>query len=71
MRTTILTLAALLAAALVIPPTGFAKSRSFNECVDLAKQRGFSSADRMNPDASMGNTSARRFVPRCMQGAQR
>jgi hypothetical protein len=74
MRATVATMATLLALALAGPSTGFAAkkadARSFNECVQLAKQRGFTAADRVNSDTGIQDTAVRRFVVGCMQGKQ-
>jgi sulfur relay (sulfurtransferase) complex TusBCD TusD component (DsrE family) len=80
MRLLIAIIAVTVAAGLAMPSPSFAaKSKlqtamekdkaanpqSFNACVALAKQRGYTSNDR-----SYGNDSARLFVEGCMQGKQ-
>ena len=73
MRVIVATTAALLALAFAGPSTGFAakkEAKSFNECVQLAKQRGFTAADRVNSDTGIQDTAVRRFVMNCMQGKQ-
>jgi hypothetical protein len=44
-------------------------TQSFNACVELAKQRGFSPQDLDTGGERLG--AARAFVLRCMQGKQR
>ncbi len=40
-------------------------SQSFNSCVELARQRGWTESD-----LSVNSTAVRRFVINCMQGGQ-
>ena len=42
--------------------------QTFNNCVDLAKKRGFSAQDL---EGDGDRASARKFVMNCMQGKQR
>jgi hypothetical protein len=44
-------------------------TQSFNACVALAKQRGFTTQDLETSGTRLG--AARAFVLRCMQGRQR
>ena len=44
-------------------------TKSFNDCVALARQRGYSSSDLDSGGA--GSNRARTFVIRCMQGRQK
>ena len=80
MRFIALTAAAVLAVSMATPsfaakaqkPDAFAMERasnpqSFDACVALAKQRGFTSADRVIGDPT---SSVRRFVEGCMAGKQ-
>jgi hypothetical protein len=44
------------------------KARTFDQCVQLAKQRGYTSSDR---DMGDPNSAVRRFVANCMAGRQK
>jgi hypothetical protein len=44
------------------------KARTFEQCVQLAKQRGYTSSDR---DIGDPNSALRRFVANCMAGRQK
>jgi hypothetical protein len=78
MRFVILAIAAAFAVSLATSTPGFAAAKSaktaraesinasFNRCVSLAKERGYSQGDLYS-----NREAARNFVIRCMQGKQR
>ena len=71
MRVTFLVAATAFAISLVASAPSHAQRSMndlFNRCVQLAMQRGYSTADL---DGGAGHTAARNFVIRCMQGKQR
>ena len=77
MRTIIPAVAMVLAVGLIASTPSFAASakgqtlkESFNSCVALAKQRGYTHADRIDSTGS-GNTAVRNFVINCMKGGSK
>jgi hypothetical protein len=71
MRVTFFAVATALAISFVASAPSYAQrsvNDLFNRCVQLAMQRGYSTADL---DGGAANTAARNFVIRCMQGKQR
>jgi hypothetical protein len=44
---------------------------SVNQCIDLARQRGYSDSDLGNTGGGTKGNPARTFVIRCLQGKQR
>jgi len=48
------------------PPRSASLNESFNRCVELARQRGYTGSD-----LDGNRAAARNFVIRCMQGKQR
>ena len=71
MRATFLVAATAFAISLVASAPSHAQrsvNELFNRCVQLAMQRGYSTADL---DGGNANRQARAFVIRCMQGKQR
>jgi hypothetical protein len=76
MRFIIPAFAGVLAVGLAAPTASFAAAKkqtlqqSFDSCVALAKERGYTAADRTDVTGS-GDTAVRRFVINCMQGGQK
>jgi hypothetical protein len=75
MRTIIPAVAALAVGLTASTPSFAAASKqslkaSFDSCVALAKQRGYTSADRIDSSGS-GSTAIRSFVANCMKGGQK
>jgi len=76
MRTIIPAVATVLAVGLAASTPSFAAAKgqslkeSFNSCVALAKQRGYTHADRVDSTGS-GNTAVRNFVINCMKGGSK
>ena len=71
MRVTFLTVATAFVVSLVVSTPSYAQrsvNESFNRCVQLAMQRGYSTNDLDGGNAYRG---ARAFVIRCMQGKQK
>ena len=77
MRSIAVVAGAVIAVSLATPTSSFAQatipaaaraslSDSFNRCVELARQRGYTSSD-----LDGNRAAARNFVIRCMQGKQR
>ena len=60
-------------ASVTAPTSSFAAAKaatkSVNECIDLARSRGFTSDDLATTGASR-SSAAKTFVIRCMQGRQ-
>ncbi|HZO46225.1 MAG TPA: hypothetical protein VFB68_10055 [Xanthobacteraceae bacterium] len=76
MRTVFAGAAAVLAvsvtAALTVSPAAAQKKTavakmSVNQCIDLARKRGYAETDLFNS----GSSAARNFVVKCLQGTQR
>ena len=70
------TAAVLFAAALSVNPATAQKKKaveqmSVNQCIDLARKRGFSDADFSTSEGGKKGNPARTFVIRCLQGTQR
>ena len=70
-----LAVAIVVAASAIAPTSSFAAAKkqaatkSVNECIELARSRGFTSDDMATTGASR-SSRAKTFVIRCMQGKQ-
>ena len=65
-----------IAAALSVSPATAQKKKavaqmSVNECIDLARKRGYTDSDLGNSGGGTKGNPARTFVIRCLQGTQR